>query len=170
MLYFGPHYILHTVFWIQKTMLHSIIVANYWTLFSALYLYIYEYLLCFITSHYYLYYTLYYYVYAIVVYYCIFQAMYGPSLINYCLLSNFIRVMRPTLNGGIWILAGSTICYWERNVCSNIKIFTNGWSEIKNIWLIFKLKFFTLALQGIKYTQTKNDCNNHNCCDGYNLS
>ena len=55
--------------------------------------------------------TLYYYVYAIVVYYCIFQAMYGQSLINDCLLSNFIRAMRPTLNEGIWIIAGSVICY-----------------------------------------------------------
>ena len=64
-------------------MLHAIIVSHYLTLFPALYFSMYLNILFYYNVVLPLILT-------IVMYYCILQAMYGPSLINYCLLSIYI--------------------------------------------------------------------------------
>ena len=71
-------------------MLHSIIVPHYLTLFSALYFSMYLNILFY-------YYVLLPVILTIVMYYCILQAMHGPSLINYCLLSIIVCVAHFTL-------------------------------------------------------------------------
>ena len=62
-------------------MLHSIIVPHYLTLFSALYFSMYLNIL----FYYYVLLPLILTIVTCIDYYCILQAMYGPSLINYCL-------------------------------------------------------------------------------------
>ena len=74
------------------TLLHSIIVPHYLTLFSAIYFSMYLNIL----SYYYVLLPL---LLTIVMYYSILQAMYGPSLINYCLLSIVTLVMPSEILG-----------------------------------------------------------------------